>query len=75
MGDEQDFAIHARVLGVIDDVGDHSVAGLAVDRAEPHLWRQAGEVVQGLVDQENARLDEQNLLAQPSETMGMSRRQ
>ena len=57
MGDEQDFAIHRRVLQMLDDVGDHPIAGLAVDRAEPDFRRQTGEVGQGLVDQENARLD------------------
>ena len=72
MGDEQDFAIQRCMLGMLDDVSDHSIAGLAVDRTETHLWRQAGEVVHGLVDQEDARLDEENLLAQPSQTMGMS---
>ena len=72
VGDEQDFAIQRRVLDMLDDVGDHPVAGLAVDRTEPDFGRQTGEVSQGLVDQENARLDEENLLAQSSQTMGVA---
>src|ERR1700722_10808157 len=64
VGDEQDFSTRGRVLGMLDDVGDHPVAGLAVDRTETYLRRQAGEVGQRLVDQENARLNEENLLAQ-----------
>ena len=57
MGDEQDFPIQRRVLQMLDDVGDHPIAGLAVDRTEPDFRRQTSEVGQGLVDQENARLD------------------
>ena len=52
-------------------VADHPIA-LAVDRTGAYLWRQTGEVGHGLVDQENARLDEQDLLAQSSQTMGIS---
>ena len=49
-------------FSMLDDVGDHPIAGLAVDRPEPDSGRQTGEVGQGLVDQENARLDEQTFL-------------
>ena len=72
MGDEQDFSARGRVLAVNDDVGDHPVAVLAVYRAETYLRRQAGEVGQRLVDQENARLNEENLLAQSRQTVGIS---
>src|SRR5438270_204659 len=57
---------------MVEDVGDHSIAVLTVDRAEAHIRRQAGKVVQGLVDQEDARLNEEDLLAQSSEMMGVS---
>jgi hypothetical protein len=72
VGDEQNFPIQRGMFGMIDDVRDHTVAGFAVDRTEtPHLRRQAGEVVHGLVDQKNARLGDQNLLAQLSQTMSI----
>ena len=74
MGDEQDFPIQRRVLQMFDDVADHPIAGLAVDRTEPDFRRQTGEVGQGLVDQENARLAEENLLAQSRQTMGVAHR-
>ena len=72
VGDEQDFAIHRRVLSVVYDIGDHSIAGLAVDRTEPDFWCQTGEAVHGLVDEKDARLNEENFLAKPRESMGMS---
>ena len=59
-------------LRMLDDVRDHPIAVLAVDRTKTHVRRQAGEVVNGLVDQEDARLDEQNLLAQSGRSMGVS---
>src|ERR1700722_18452484 len=72
VGDEQDFSTRGRVLGMLDDVGDHPVAVLAVDPKETYIRRQAGEVGQRLVDQENARLNDKNLLAQPRQTMDIS---
>jgi hypothetical protein len=52
---------------------DHPVAGPVVDRTKPDFGRQAGEVGQSLVDQENTRLAEENLLAKPSQMMGVAR--
>ena len=37
VGDEQDFAILRCVLAVIDDVSDHPVTRLAMDRAEANI--------------------------------------
>ena len=64
MGDEQNFAIERRMLRVLDDICDHPIAVLAVDRTESYVRRQFGEVVNGLLDQVDARLDEKDFLAQ-----------
>jgi hypothetical protein len=48
------------------------IADPAVDRPAPYLRRQTGEIGQGLVDQENTRLHEQNLLTQSRQTMGVA---
>ena len=60
------------MLHVLDDVGDHLVAGLAVDSSAPNGRCQAGEVFYGLGDEENARLDEQNFFAEKGYMMGIS---
>jgi hypothetical protein len=72
MGDEQDFPVHRRVLQMFDDVSDHPVAGPAVDRSDAYLRRQTGEIGQGLIDQENTRLADENFLAQSRQTMGVA---
>src|ERR1700722_9896144 len=72
MGDEQDFAILRRVFGMLDDVGDHPIAGLTVDCSEPDSGRQAGEVGQGLADQKNGWLADENLLAKSSQMMSVA---
>jgi hypothetical protein len=59
------------VLRMLDDVSNHPVAGLAMNRTEAYFGRKSDNVVHGLVDQENARLDEENLVAQPSKIMGV----
>ena len=73
MGDEQDFPVQRRMLQMLDDVADHPIAGLAVDRLNSDFGRQTCEVIQRLRDKENARLDEENLLAKSRQTMGISR--
>ena len=72
VGDEQNLTIERRVLQVLDDVGNNLVAGLAVDGSAPNLGHEAGEVFHGFGDEENARLDDQNLLAESGYLMGVS---
>ena len=72
VAEEQDFSVQRCMLGMVDDVGDHPITGLTVDRTETvppaSGWRGRSR----LADQENARLGEQNLLAQSRQTMGIS---
>jgi hypothetical protein len=43
-----------------------------MDSSAPNVRRQAGEVFHGLGNEENARLDEQNLFAEKGCVMGVS---
>lgn len=79
MGDDEHLATRRGITRVPDDIADDVAAGpctmqtTAIDGSCPHPWRQSIEIVECLLNESDARLDDQDLAAPSREPVCVPR--